>query len=192
MKNLLSARGILIAVGTLLGILVFVFSFLVSVKSVTAAIGATSTHIDNGVIWGCRSWKDIKTIPGIGTSEVSGVYNDDAKHGALLLPLIGAILALVGGLGAYLVLLLVKDAKLSRICLIVCGALLVIGGVFYFFTVNAYYSEAAKRLKTTVEDLKKAADAFGTKVSSPLATVGGILGILGGLSVCGGALLSKD
>ena len=88
--------------------------------------------------------------------------------------------------------MLVKDAKLSRICLIVCGALLIIGGVFYFFTINAYYSEAAKRLNTTVDNLKKLADAAGTKVSSPLATVGGILGIVGGLSVCGGALLSKD
>ncbi len=185
MKNLLSVRGILIAVGTLLGILVFVFSFLVSVKSVNSAFGVTSTTIENGVIWGCGSVKEI-----IGSTEVTKPI--DPKHGALVLPLIGAILALVGGLGACLVLLLVKDAKLSRICLIVCGALLVIGGVFYFFTINAYYSEAAKRLKTTVEDLKKLADAAGTKVSSPLATVGGILGIVGGLSVCGGALLSKD
>ena len=190
MKNLLSARGILIAVGTLLGILVFVFSFLVSVKSVTALIGTTHTYIENGVIWGSGSWKDITVVPSLPAKELTG--NFDPKHGALLLPLIGAILALVGGLGACLVLLLVKDAKLSRICLIVCGALLIIGGVFYFFTINAYYSEAAKRLNTTVDNLKKLADAAGTKVSSPLATVGGILGIVGGLSVCGGALLSKD
>ena len=103
MKNLLSARGILIAVGTLLGILVFVFSFLVSVKSVTALIGTTHTYIENGVIWGSGSWKDITVVPSLPAKELTG--NFDPKHGALLLPLIGAILALVGGLGACLVLL---------------------------------------------------------------------------------------
>ena len=185
MKNLLSVRGMLIAVGTLLGILVFVFSFLVSVKSVNSALGVTTTTIENGVIWGCGSVKIIT-----GSTEITKTI--DPKHGALLLPLIGAILALVGGLGACLVLLLVKDAKLSRICLIVCGALLVVGGVFYLLTMNSYYAEEAKRLNTTVEDIKKGLKLLGTKVSSPLATVGGILGIVGGLSVCGGALLSKD
>ena len=95
MKNLLSVRGMLIAVGTLLGILVFVFSFLVSVKSVNSALGVTTTTIENGVIWGCGSVKIIT-----GSTEITKTI--DPKHGALLLPLIGAILALVGGLGACL------------------------------------------------------------------------------------------
>ena len=177
MKDKLTLRNVLICCAAFFAVLVFVFSFLTAFR---VSSGNDWSEYRN-IIWGCNGQRN--------SDGSAQIYAANDRLGAAALPLVGAILALVGGLGACLSLLLVKDAKVAKICLIVCGALLVVGGVLFFFTVAAYALEASKRTGVSIEDMKKAAEAAGTKTSSPLGLVSGILGIAGGLSVCGAALV---
>ena len=175
MKKFFTVRNILISAACFLGLLVFIFSFITAYRSTN---GNDWSQI-NGIIWGART-----TVYSDGSSQT--VAPEDATK-ALALPLIGALLAFIGGLCAFLVALfgnkLFKNETVGKVVLFVAGGLMILGGVFTFFTQGAFESYLAKEAGITVEDYKKALELLGSKVSCGLPIVSGILAILGGGAV---------
>ena len=175
MKKFFTLRNILVCAGAFLGLLIFVFSFLTALRFTNG----NDWNEYKGIIWGCR------TVAFSNGSSITSSADDALK--ALGLPLVGAILALVAALGAAVLVLfgdkLFKNEKVSKIALIVCGGLLVLGGVFAFFTQESFIKVAADEAGISVENYKKALEIAGTKISCGLPVVSGILGILGGAAI---------
>lgn len=175
MKGKLTLRNVLICAGAFLAILVFVFSFLTALRS-TSSFGDAELL---NVIWGSTQSKDI----------ASGKVSDlPEAQKALGLPLVGAIMVLVGGLCALVMALfgekLIKDEKVRKIVVLVAAGLVVLGGVFQFFVVSAYISAQAKANGVTVEQYKKLLEDGGVTLSSTMSIVSGILAVLGGGAIC--------
>ena len=175
MKGKLTLRNVLICAGAFLAILVFVFSFLTALRS-TSSFGDMEAL---NVIWGSTQAKDI----------ASGKISDlPEAQKALGLPLVGAIMVLVGGLCALVMALfgekLIKDEKVRKIVVLVAAGLVVLGGVFQFFVVSSYISVQAKKAGVTVEEYKKQIEAMGVTLSSAMSIVSGIVGIVGGGAIC--------
>lgn len=175
MKGKLTLRNVLICAGAFLAVLVFVFSFLTALRS-TSSYGDMEAL---NVIWGATKAKDI----------ASGKISDlPEAQKALGLPLVGAILVLVGGLCALVMALfgekLIKDEKVRKIVVLVAAGLVVLGGVFQFFVVSAYISAQAKANGVTVEQYKKLLEDGGVTLSSTMSIVSGILAVLGGGAIC--------
>ena len=175
MKKFFTLRNILVCAGAFLGLLIFIFSFLTAFR----LTNGSDWNEYRGIIWGCR------TVAFSDGSSVTASGDDALK--AVGLPLVGAILALVAALGAAFVVLfgskVFKNEKVSKIVLIACGGLLVLGGVFAFFTQAGFEKVLADEAGISVENLKKLWDAAGTKVSCGLPIVSGIFAILGGAAI---------
>ncbi len=167
----LTLRNVLICCAALLAILVFVFSFLTSLRVTNGGNWAEYKNI----IWGCG-----RINHDDGSAQI--LANDD-KIGAAALPLVGAILVLLGGVGALVVSLVVKDEKIGKIVLFACGGLLVLGGVFCFFGENGFIEAIAKKNGITVEQARNLLTMGGSTISCGLPIVSGILAILGGGAV---------
>lgn len=184
MKKLLTLRNVLILVGVLFGLLVFIFSFLAAFR-LTANDGSWSQY--QGIVWGARTVKN--------SDGSSHTYAADDALKALALPLVGAILALVGALCACVVLFLgdklFKDEKVAKIVLLAAGGLLVLGGVFAFFTQGQFEAALAKEAGVSVQDLHDLWNTLKQKPSCALPIVSGILAILGGGSIAVSQFLKK-
>ena len=172
MKDKLTLRNVLICCAAFFAVLVFVFSFLTALR-----VSSGSDWVEyRNIIWGCNGQRNSD-----GSAEI---YAQADRLGAAALPLVGAILTLVGGLAAVVVALVVKDEKIRKIVLFVCGGLLVLGGVFCFFGENGFYGAVAAKSNITVEQAKQLVTMNGNfKVSCGLPIVSGILAILGGGAV---------
>ena len=179
MKKFLTVKNILVCAGVLFGLLVFIFSFLAAFR-----VQAGTNWVEyKGIIWGSA-----KAVDNQGNTA-----NFDPKVGALALPLIGAILALVAGLCAcvfgFFGEKLVKDAKVRKIIMLVCGGLLVLGGIFSFIYLDAFKAALVKQAGVNnfsyIElEWKAAVGATSYTTSCALPIISGILAILGGGAVC--------
>lgn len=183
MKKFLTLRNVLIAAGTLLGVLVFIFSFLAVCRTEGTALGTSYVSKVHGIIWG--GYKSV-TVSGNSTN----IQKYDKADPACVLPLIGSIMILLGAVCACLVVFLgdkisfLKDEKVRKIVLLVCGGMMVLGGIFWFF-INLSYANAmvrdAKANGFNDYTQKDALDALkDAKASYGLVIVGGILAVLGG------------
>ena len=176
MKKFLTLRNILICGGAFLAILVFIFSFVAAFR-VTSSNGTWSEY--QGIVWGARTIKFSD-----GSSETAAPQD---AIGAVVLPLIGAILFILAGLGS-IVLVLFGDKFLSeqvkKIGFIVCGGLLVLGGIFTFFTAEGFIANVAAKAGGTAQQVKDMWAALNAKTSCGLPIVSGILAILGGGAIC--------
>ena len=180
MKKFFTLKNILLCVAALFAVLAFVFSFLVNLK----LTGDSTSVTFHGIIWGCN-----KAVETIGSVSHTDTY-DPAMHAAAL-PLVGAILVLVGGLAACLFGFVLKGKKWAKYAVIGSACLMVLGGVFFFFTYPAFCQSYAEFVggDTTAADIKDLWKDSNPNVA--LAVVAGILSILGGLSACGSQLLKK-
>lgn len=175
MKKILTLRNVLILSAVLFGLLVFIFSFVAAFR-LTPENGQWSENL--GIIWGSRTVKNYD-----GSSHT--VAPEDAYKG-LALPIIGAILVFLAAICACLVVFLgdkisfLKDEKVRKIVLFVCGGLFVLGGIFTFFTQAQLEAQMAKDNGITVNDLHDLWKNLGYKPSCGLPIVSGILAILGG------------
>ena len=181
MKEKLTLRNILICAGAFLGLLAFCLSFADTFKSNIEAAQATFYN----VVWGC---KKVTAIVGGITKEATmydafGIQN----AGALALPLIGLILVLLSAIGAVVVALFVKNEKIAKIALLVCAGLILVGGVFQFFTVALFPGQVAdKMIKEGIIPASQRAEVikgFKNEHGGAAIVITGILGILGGALV---------
>ena len=181
MKKFLTLRNVLILAGTLFALLVFVFSFLAVCKTHGELLGTKYVSRVYGVIWG--AYKS-KTVAGNDTT----IHKFDDNYPAAVLPLIGVILVLLGGLGACVVALLgeklFKNEMVRKIVLFACAGLMVLGGFFHFFINSAFAGAMARKANSehyTKQDalnyLKDGHAAYGLVIFS------GILAMLGGAAV---------
>lgn len=186
MKGKLTLRNILVLVGVLFGLLVFIFSFLAAYR-----VSAGEKWVEyQSVIWG---------IGRINYYDGSAKILADAdKSQALALPLVGAILALVGALCACVLVFvgdkLFKDEKIRKIVFFVAGGLLILGGIFTLFADGAAKTEFARwNGVDTFDDVislwKVALLSSSVAQSFALPIVSGILGILGGGAIVGSQFL---
>lgn len=178
MKNKLTLRNVLVCCATLLAILVFIFSFLTSFR-----VSAGTNWIEyKGIVWGTGKYAD----------QAGNVTVLDPKAAAVALPLVGAILTLVGGLCACVMAFfgekLIKDAKVRKIVLFVAGGLMVLGGVFCFIYKDAFINALVVRggynSFTALETAWKFAVGATTYTTScALPIISGILAIVGGVAI---------
>ena len=180
MKDKLTLRNVLICSAAFLALLVFIFSFLTTL--VLKNSGNVMT--DFNIIWGANKTRMVS-----GGTTVEQVI--DPSYGPAVMPLLGTLMVFIGGIAAVVIALLVKDEKIRRICLFVCAGLILVGGVFHFFTYNSYANAVVKYYNAhksslqptmTVQDYLDANKDANPSVA--LAIVSGILGVLGGAAVC--------
>ena len=181
MKKLLTVRNLLLCAALLLGVLVLVFSFLTNVKCYDSD-GTLNSQLFN-VVWGSK-----KQEAYMGSVTVSL----DETYKALVLPLVGAVLAVVGGLVACAASFLVKNEKTRKLVILVAALLMVVGAVFAFLTTLNMFNvmaqktydslPAAMQEHTSVKEIKEQMKEAGGSMKAPLAIVSGILALVGGLS----------
>ena len=186
MKKLLAVRNLLVFAAVLFGLLVLIFSFMTNVKGFDGDGNLTNKFFN--VVWGCKKQEAYANVMG---NDVT--VKTEESFNALLLPLIGAILALVGGLAACVALFLVKDAKTRKLVVLVAALLMVAGAVMIFLTKLDFFNVYSKKLydefpqayrdsKTLAEFRKDLKDNSDGTMKAPLAVVSGILALVGGLS----------
>ena len=181
MKNKLTLRNVLICCGAFLALLVFIFSFLTTLRLVD---GSTTTTYQN-IIWGTN-----KEIVVNGGTKVEQTL--DPAYPAAVLPFIGVLMVILGGIGAVVVALVVKDEKIRKIALLACAGLIVVGGVFHFFTYSSFADAVARyyndhKISSALPDRTGQYYLDAWKDSQPsvaMAVISGILAILGGGAVC--------
>lgn len=181
MKGKLTLRNALICCAFVLAVVVFVMSFLAAYRYEYVMVGNHDTTI-NGIIWGAKTYKDIYTL-GSTTTVTNGTYDKPFDPAAL--GLVGTLLVFVGALAAVVVTLVLKESKARKFVLIGAGALVVVGAVLTFFTVESFYASYAKANDMTVQDVKDMLKNWNAKVHCALPIVMGILGVVsGGAIVC--------
>ena len=125
MKEKLTLRNVVIWGAAFLGLLFFFLSFAAKAQVYGQAEGGQGAYVVKNAFWSCN-FLEFR----LNDNYVAG-FSVTGKPFAL--PLIGMILLLVAVVGAVVVSLLIKDNKLSKILLIACGGVAVVGGVFIFF-----------------------------------------------------------
>ncbi len=163
MKKFLTLRNCLICCGSFLGLVAFILA---------AACGATYTY---EILGGTKSVLYSNVVFGNGTD-----------YGAAVLPLIGAILIIVGVLCAVVVGFFgdkfLKDAKVRKVLLIIAAAFVLLGGVFLFFIKGSNAAAWAAKSGGTKEDYLSLW-SHG-KYEAAGIIIAGVLAALGGLSIC--------
>lgn len=181
MKNKLTLRNVLVCCAFLFALVVFVMSFLAAYRYTYNSVGANDNTV-YGIIWGANSYKNVQTILN-NVTVTQGKY--DKPYDPAAMGLVGTLLVFVGALAALVVSLVLKESKVRKYVLIGCGALVVVGAVLTFFTVESFYASYAKANNTTVKDVKDYLASLGAKVHCALPIIMGILGIVsGGAIVC--------
>ena len=181
MKKFLTLKNILVCVGALFGILLFAVSFADGMKGVIDGVDARIPNI----VWG--STKIIGSFDG--HVETVPFYDGFglANSGVLALPFIGVLLALLSAIGACVVLFLVKDAKAQKIALLVCGGLLLLGGIFQFFAGAMFPGHVANKMIANgvipESNRELVHRMFSDMHANAAVYLTGIFGILGGAAI---------
>ena len=174
MKEKLTLRNVIILSAALIAVVVFALSFLVR----------GCIEMEGGkYIFTFAVYRPLEVI-GIenGHTEVIDLRKYDTVTFAL--PLIGVILTLLSAIAAFVVTFVVKDEKVAKIALLVCGGLTVVGGVFQFFV-----GETALRSFTNIESgslenldwvREKLREMGGKYYTGGLGIVDAVLAILAG------------
>lgn len=158
MKKKLIKRNILVWAGALLAIVAFFVAFSAGLK--------TSSIEIKGLIIGTVS----------GSASVGTITTDEGFHATL--SLIGIIVGLVAAAGAVVTTLLVKDKKVSKLLIVVCGLLMVVACVFVFLLKQSYISTGAAKLgfprDVVAEAYKSMNINAGCVISAILFGLGGV------------------
>ena len=181
MKDKLTLRNALVCCAFFFALVVFVMSFLAAYRYTYTLMGDHDITI-KGIIWGATGYKSI-TSGGGATVISEGKY--DKPYDPAAMGLVGTLLVFVGALAALVVSLVLKESKVRKYVLIGCGALVVVGAVLTFFTVESFYASYAKANNSTVKDVKDMLANSEAKVHCALPIIMGILGVVsGGAIVC--------
>ena len=181
MKKFLTIKNILVCVGALFGILVFALSFADGMKGV---MEGDEARIPN-IVWGSTKL----FITSSGQTITFSFYDGFgvANSGILALPFIGVLLALLSAIGACVVLFIVKDAKVQKIALLVCGGLLLLGGVFQFFAGAMFPGHVANKMiaKGVIPESNRELvyRMFANMHANAAVYLTGVFGVLGGAAI---------
>ena len=188
MKNKLTLRNVLVCCAFVLALAVFVMSFLAAFRYTYVFMGDRDSTIYN-IIWGANRYKDISVVGGT-TTISEGTFSKPLDPAAM--GLVGTLLVFVGALAALVVSLVLKESKVRKYVLIGCGALVVVGAILTFFTVESFYASYAKSNNMTVQEVKDRLANWNAKVHCALPIIMGILGIVsGGAIVCSQFISNK-
>ena len=179
MKKFLTLKNVLLCGAAVLALVAFILSFTAGVNFVDSD-GNTAKFFN--FIWGPKRFMEAG-------------YEADIPAALLpmpkaTLPIVGSLLALVGVAAAVVVGLLVKK-PFTKWLVVVCGALSVVGGVFFFLFNGTAVAQFAKMMGMTIEQAKQVIAAMGIKITSAGAVVAGILAILAGGLCATSALLPE-
>ena len=183
MKKFLTLKNILLCSAALLALVAFILSFTANVKFVTSEGYGEQFY---NFIWGPRKLAEF----GGGEFAEAPIPAEFLPMPVAALPLVGALLVFLGAVGALVVALLVKK-PFAKWIVLGCGALVVLGGVFFFFFKNGAIKQLAKLMELTEEEAKQAIANVGLKIKSAGAVVAGILGIIAGGACVASALLPE-
>ena len=181
MKKFLTLKNILVCCGALFGVLLFAVSFADALKANIDGVEATVPNI----VWGATKIKGVFH----GKEEILPFYDGFglASSGVLPLPFIGVLLALLSAIGAVVVLFFVKDAKVQKIALLVCGGLLLVGGIFQFFAGSMFPGHVADKMIAagviSEGERPLVFRMFADAHANAAVYLTGVFGILGGLSI---------
>ena len=179
MKKFLTLKNILLCGAAVFAIVAFVLSF-------TAGIHFKDNHgveaMFYNFIWGPKRFSEMG-------------YSGDIPSSLLpmpkaVLPIVGALLVIVGTVAAVLIGLFLNK-PIAKWVVLGCGAIAIIGGVFFFLFRSTAIAQFAKMIGATIEQAESVIETQGIKVISAGAVVGGILGILAGGSCVVSALLPE-
>ena len=174
MKEKLTLRNIIICSAAFIALLIFCLSF--AVKAHIEIEGAHYRFFT--AVW------HIEKVVGVENGHIETTMLPKEYTSLFALPLVGFILALVAGIGAVVIALLIKNEKLSKILILVCAVLMIAGGVFMFFV-----GESAIRTFTLanggtlahVTEMKEVMKELGGKYyTGALGIICGVLSILAG------------
>lgn len=181
MKKFLTLKNILLCAGALCGILVFALSFASGMSGIIEGIQAKIPNI----IWGATQIKGNIN----GHVEVIAFYEGFGltSSGVLALPFIGVLLALLAAIGACVVMFVVKNEKTRKIVLLVCAGLILLGGVFQFFSGAMFPNHVANRMiaNGVIPESNRpyVIQMFVQMHANAAVYITGVIGILGGLAV---------
>ena len=184
MKQKLNLRNAILWTVALMALVLFFASFGATAK-LKGTIPGESYYIDMtcaNAIWGCRS------IWGYVEGHYSGSYLNKA---VVNVPgLIGAIVLFLAAGGIVAVTFLIKDEKMNKILTFVCGGVILVSGVLFFFVNEApWYALKESMVEEGIAvDIKSLKNAYsGLKASSAYGIGGGIFAIL----LAGGVIASQ-
>lgn len=171
-------KKVLPLVAFLFVVAAIIMSFFAGLKGTSSGITSTFKNI----IWGCKE----VDVEGTVVSLKSFIGIESA--GISVLPFIGLILMLLGGVGGLLVALLAKKPSAKWI-LLICGVLVLAGAIMQFFAMQAFvralvttmYKEAGVTDKAEIEKAVKEG-IENVKKQDPKIVMSVIMGILGCLA----------
>ena len=177
MKEKLTLRNIIICSAAFIALLAFCLSF--AVKAHIQIEGAHYRFFT--AVW------HIEKVVGVENGHIETMMLPKEYTSLFALPLVGFILALVAGIGAVVISLLVKNEKLGKILVLVCAVLMITGGVFMFFVGESgirTFTLANGGTLADVTEMKEVMKQLGGKYYT------GVLGIiLAILTLLGGAAM---
>ena len=177
MKEKLTLRNILLWAAGLLGLLVFIFSFVTPLT----LYGEINNTVYKNIIWGCGGYTEGATYHQI----------EPVAIGPSVIVMTGVILEIIGAVCAVVMSLLgeklIKDKKIRIIILCAAAALMIAGGIMHFFIVKsfasayAYWSTTAREYPIDTEYVLWMWSAASP--TSQMAIVSGVLALVGGASI---------
>lgn len=182
MKKYLTLRNILICGGALFGLLVFCLSFAVTVTG--SPIPGTDAVFENAV-WGSTGGYMTDGVHKA-SFDLHGSQFIIDNVGVVALPFVGVLLALIGAIGAVVVIFVIKDEKFRKIALFCAAGFICLGGIFQFFTALLFSNTFAATVNREVgTDLTREyfVKYFGEFRLGAAGVITGILGILGGAAI---------
>lgn len=186
MKKFLTLKHCLGCVALLFGLLVFVFSFLTNLSSYDAAGNLQGTY--NGIIWGAKSMT-------VGSVTVD--IPEATRLGALALPLVGSIVALVAGVAVCVFAFVCPEKK---VFFWVAAALLIAAAVFIalvpLFAFNKMAQQQYEAMKPfnpdiTLDAVKELMKKAGGSLKSTMSIVSAVLTVLAGAAGCVASFVKK-
>lgn len=186
MKKFLTLKHCLGCAAALFGLLVFVFSFITSLSSYDAGGNLQGTY--NGIIWGAKSM----TMGGV-TVEIP----EAARFGALALPLIGSIVALVAGIAVCVFAFVCPEKKVffwvAAALLIAAAVVIALVPLFGFNKMAEQQYNVMKQLNPdiTLDAVKEAMKKSGGSLKSTMSVVSAVLAALAGVSGCVASFVKK-
>ena len=179
MKEKLTLRNLILAVVATIGLVLFFVSFGASASLKGFAEDSYGVVKFSTVVWSSSAYEMIS-----GSVHMGGVI-PEAYRVASVPGIIGALLFILVSGGLIAVVFLVKNEKVRKILMFVCGGLYLAAAILMFFVGEVAWKNFATMMGITVEAAKSANP--GLKASSPYGIVSGIFGII----MAGGVIASN-